>query len=165
MTRDCRRSEEDTMHIGPRAARPIVTALTVTALAIAGCGGGGNGAKATPTSSPKATTTSSPEASPTSSPKPSAGTVLSLQADMSQLKFDASTLSAKPGKVTIVMKNPSPLPHDVAIEGNGVDTAGKVVNQGGTSTATATLKAGTYSFYCTVDNHRQAGMEGTLTVK
>jgi plastocyanin len=164
MTRDYRGSEEDTMHTSPRVARAIGALLSVTALAIAGCGGG-NGAQATPTSSPKATPTSSPAATPTSSPKGSAGTVLSLQADMSQLKFDASTLSAKPGKVTIVMKNPSPLPHDVAIEGNGVDVAGKVVNQGGTSTATATLKAGTYTFYCTVDNHRQAGMEGTLTVK
>jgi plastocyanin len=144
------------MHICPRAARPIAAVLTVTALAITGCGGG-SGSKATPTSSPKAT--------PTSSPKSSAGTVLSLQADPSQLKFDKSALSAKPGKVTIVMKNPSPLPHDVAIEGNGVDAVGKVVNQGGTSTATATLKAGTYTFYCSVDNHRQGGMEGTLTVK
>jgi hypothetical protein len=53
----------------------------------------------------------------------------------------------------------------VAIEGDGADVAGKVVNQGGTSTATATLKAGTYTFFCTVDNHRQAGMEGKLTVK
>jgi plastocyanin len=164
MTRDYRGSEEDTMHICPRIARPIVAVLTVTALATTGCGGG-DGGKATPTSSPKATPTNSPTATPTNSPKSSAGTVLSLQADMSRLKFDRSTLSAKPGKVTIAMKNPSPLPHDVAIEGNGVDAAGKVVNQGGTSTATATLKAGTYSFYCTVDHHRQAGMEGTLTVK
>jgi plastocyanin len=164
MTRDYRGSEEDTMHISPRAARPIVAVLTVTALAIAGCGGG-NGAQATPTSSPKATPTSSPAATSTSSPKASAGAVLSLHADMSQLKFDKSALSAKPGKVTIVMTNPSPLPHDVAIQGNGVDASGKVVDQGATSTATATLKAGTYSFYCTVDNHRQAGMEGTLTVK
>jgi plastocyanin len=144
------------MHICPRAARATIAVLTTSALAITACGGGG-GAKATPTSSPKAT--------PTSSPVPSAGTVLSLQADKSQLKFDKSALSSKPGKVTIAMKNPSPLPHDVAIEGNGADVAGKVVNQGGTSTATATLKAGTYTFYCTVDNHRQAGMEGKLTVK
>jgi plastocyanin len=154
MTREYRRSEEDIMHICPRAARPIAAVL-MTALAVTGCGGGG-GEKATPTSSPKATSTSSP--------KESAG-VLSLQADASQLKFDKSALSAKPGKVTIVMKNPSPLPHDVAIEGNGVDVKGKVVNQGGTSTAIASLKAGTYTFYCSVDNHRQAGMEGTLTVK
>ena len=144
------------MHICPRAARLIAAVLTVTTLAITGCGGG-SGSKATPTSSPKAT--------PTSSAKSSARAVLSLQADPSQLKFDKSTLSAKPGKVTIVMKNPSPLPHDVAIEGNGVDVKGEVVNQGGTSTAAATLKAGTYTFYCSVDAHRQAGMEGTLTVK
>ena len=142
------------MHSCPRAARPIVAVLTATAVAISGCGGGG-GEKA-PTSSPKAT--------PTSSLTESAGT-LSLQADQSQLKFDKSALSAKPGKVTIVMQNPSALPHDVAIEGNGVDVTGKTVNQGGTSTATANLKAGTYTFYCSVDNHRQAGMEGTLTVK
>jgi plastocyanin len=147
-------AKEDTMHICPRAARSIAAALTATALAIAGCGGGGE--KATPTNSPKAT--------PTGSPTESAGT-LSLQADQSQLKFDKTALSARPGKVTIVMKNPSTLPHDVAIEGNGVDVKGKTVTQGGTSTATATLKAGTYTFYCSVDSHRQAGMEGTLTVK
>jgi len=143
------------VHICPRAAQPIVAVFTATAVAISGCGGGGE-EKATPTSSPKATRTSSPTES--------AG-VLSLQADQSQLKFDKSALSAKPGKVTIVMQNPSALPHDVAIEGNGVDVTGKTVNQGGTSTATANLKAGTYTFYCSVDNHRQAGMEGTLTVK
>ncbi|HEY6892226.1 MAG TPA: plastocyanin/azurin family copper-binding protein [Solirubrobacter sp.] len=143
------------MHICPRAARPIVAVFTATAFAISGCGGGGQ-EKATPTSSPSATRASSPTES--------AG-VLSLQADQSRLKFDKSELSAKPGKVTIVMTNPSALPHDVAIEGNGVDVKGKTVSQGGTSTATATLKAGTYTFYCSVDNHRQAGMEGTLTIK
>jgi len=155
MSRDYRGTEEDTVHICPRAAQPIVAVFTATAVAISGCGGGGE-EKATPTSSPKATRTSSPTES--------AG-VLSLQADQSQLKFDKSALSAKPGKVTIVMQNPSALPHDVAIEGNGVDVTGKTVNQGGTSTATANLRAGTYTFYCSVDNHRQAGMEGTLTVK
>src|SRR4051812_43590536 len=98
------------MHICPRAVRPIVAVLIGTALAICGCGGGG-GEKATPTSSPKATSTSPAAATPTSSPTESAGT-LSLHADQNQLKFDKSALSAKPGKVTIVMKNPSALPHD-----------------------------------------------------
>jgi plastocyanin len=151
MFRNYRLCEEDTMHICPRAARPIVVLFTATAFAISGCGGGG-GEKATPTSSPNAAGTET-------------GGVLSLQADRSQLKFDKSALSAKPGKVTIVMTNPSALPHDVAIEGNGVDVTGKTVSQGGTSTVTAKLKPGTYTFYCSVDNHRQAGMEGTLTIK
>ena len=66
------------------------------------------------------------------------------------------------------MGNPSTVPHAVSIEGNGVDekgtggTAG--VGQGQKSTVSANLKAGTYTFYCPVDGHKQAGMEGTLTV-
>jgi uncharacterized cupredoxin-like copper-binding protein len=39
------------------------------------------------------------------------------------------------------------------------------VQGGKTSTVTADLKAGTYKFYCSVDGHRAAGMEGTLTVR
>jgi uncharacterized cupredoxin-like copper-binding protein len=37
--------------------------------------------------------------------------------------------------------------------------------QGGSKTVSATLRAGTYKFYCSVPGHRQAGMEGTLTVQ
>jgi plastocyanin len=82
------------------------------------------------------------------------------------LKYNVTSLTAKPGKVTLVMKNPSQLPHDVAIKGKGIKPAkGKVVTQGGTSRATATLKAGTYTFYCSVPGHEQAGMKGTLKVK
>ena len=132
------------MHIP--ATRPLIPALIVTALAIGGCGGGAKKA-----------------ASP--SPSAAGGATLSLQADASQLKFDKTALSAKAGTVTIVMKNPSQLQHDVAIDGNGVNAVGKVVGNGGTSTAAASLKAGTYTFFCSVDGHRQAGMEGTLTVK
>ena len=53
MSRDYRGTEEDTMHICPRAAQPIVAVFSATALAISGCGGGGE-ERATPTSSPKA---------------------------------------------------------------------------------------------------------------
>jgi plastocyanin len=81
-----------------------------------------------------------------------------------QLKFDKSSLTAKAGKVTIVMDNPSDLPHAVEIEGDGVEVAGEVVMKGGVSKATADVKAGEYEFYCPVGNHKDAGMEGTLTV-
>ena len=36
---------------------------------------------------------------------------------------------------------------------------------GGTKTLTMTLAPGTYTYYCSVPGHRQAGMQGTLTVK
>lgn len=80
------------------------------------------------------------------------------------LKFDKSSLTAAPGKVTIVMDNPSDLPHAVEIEGAGVEVAGDTVMKGGVSKASAEVKAGEYEFYCPVGNHKDAGMEGTLTV-
>ena len=63
------------------------------------------------------------------------------------------------------MANKSSVPHDIAVRGAGVSQVGAVVQNGGTSTVTATLKPGTYTFYCSVDGHEAAGMKGTLTVK
>lgn len=81
------------------------------------------------------------------------------------LKYTKKTLSAPAGKVTITMPNPSPVPHNIAIKGAGVSVKGKVVGKGGTSTVSAKLKKGRYTFYCSVPGHEGAGMKGTLTVK
>jgi uncharacterized cupredoxin-like copper-binding protein len=62
------------------------------------------------------------------------------------------------------MKNPSGLPHGIAVEGHGVDKDGKTVQKGGTSKVTVTLRKGTYEFYCPVDGHKAAGMKGKLVV-
>jgi plastocyanin len=93
------------------------------------------------------------------------GSTLRLSADKSKLAFDKTSLTAKAGKVTLVMANPSGIPHAVGVEGKGVDKHGKTVQKGGTSTVSANLKAGTYEFYCPVDGHKAAGMEGKLVVK
>ena len=136
-----------------RAATLLAGAAGALTLATAGCGGGGGGGS-----------TSGGSAAP--SPATGASTKLNIKADPGGLlRFDKKTLQAKAGKVTITMANPSQLSHSVAIEGNGVDAEGQVVGPSGTSTASATLKPGTYTFYCTVPGHRQAGMQGTLTVK
>ena len=80
------------------------------------------------------------------------------------LKFDKTELTAKPGKVTISMDNPSDVPHAVEVEGNGVEEETKTVT-GAKADVTVDLKAGEYEFYCPVDGHKEAGMEGTLTVR
>jgi plastocyanin len=91
-------------------------------------------------------------------------TKLKLTADPGgALKFDKTELSAKPGKVTITMDNPSDVPHAVEVEGNGVEEETKTLTKG-TADVTVDLKAGKYEFYCPVDGHKEAGMEGTLTV-
>jgi plastocyanin len=105
------------------------------------------------------------EAEPEAAAKGPGGTV-ELAAAESELKFDTTELTSKPGKVTIDFNNPSTIPHNVEIE----DESGKVL--GGTETiagkeesATVELAAGTYTFFCSIPGHRQAGMEGTLVVK
>jgi plastocyanin len=93
---------------------------------------------------------------------------LKLRADASALKYNVTKLSAKPGKVTLQMTNPGAIPHDIALKGGGLarPAKGKIVTNGGVSTATASVKAGKrYTFYCSVPGHEAAGMKGVLTVK
>jgi plastocyanin len=94
------------------------------------------------------------------------GRTLTLSADPGgELRFDTGALEARAGEITIQMENPSSVPHNVSIEGRGVDEEGRTVGKGGRSTVTAELRPGEYDFYCSVAGHRQGGMEGTLTVR
>lgn len=93
------------------------------------------------------------------------GGTIPLAADESALAYDTTSLTSKPGKVTIDFTNPSALEHDVAIEGNGEEIAGSELIAKSKTSVSAELAPGTYTFYCTVPGHREAGMEGTLTVK
>jgi plastocyanin len=100
---------------------------------------------------------------------PPSGTIktLAISADPSgQLRFDKDTLQAAKGNVRITMHNPSPIPHNVSLEGpGGVNKQGKTVGKGGASEVETALKPGSYTYFCSVPGHRQAGMEGTLTIK
>jgi plastocyanin len=95
----------------------------------------------------------------------SASTTLNVEADATALAFNTTKLTAQAGKVTIDFKNPSPIPHNVVIEQNGKELSGFEPIAEGEESETAELKPGTYTFYCSVPGHREAGMEGTLTVK
>jgi len=94
-----------------------------------------------------------------------AATTLDLAADPTAIAYDQTELSAKAGKVTIDFTNPSPLEHNVVIEQNGKELAGFEPIAESEESETADLKPGTYTFYCSVPGHREAGMEGTLTVE
>ena len=97
----------------------------------------------------------------------SASTTKNLSANKTKLAFNKTTIRVtlpSDRKVTLVMANPSSFPHAIAVEGHGVDKKGQTVNKGGTSRVTATLKKGTYTFYCPVDGHKAAGMKGKLIV-
>jgi plastocyanin len=93
------------------------------------------------------------------------GETLMLVADPNgDLSFDQTELTAAAGEVTIELMNDSGVPHNVEIEGNGVEEVSDTISEGSTS-LTVTLEPGEYEFYCAVPGHREGGMEGTLTVE
>jgi plastocyanin len=87
---------------------------------------------------------------------------LTIDADPNgQLLFTASKATAKAGKITITTNNTSGVPHNIAIDGKGKTP----IEPKGTKSFTADFAPGTYTYYCQVPGHEQAGMKGTLTVK
>jgi plastocyanin len=147
-------------------ALSLILLLAALAIPVAGCGGDDDDDSGGGGSSAGTNTGGASKKSDTGGASGGGGAqTLRIAADPSgQLKFDKSSLTAKAGKVTVVMDNPSDLPHAVEIEGNGVEVEGETVNKGGVSKASGELKPGKYEFYCPVDSHKQAGMTGTLTV-
>jgi plastocyanin len=127
---------------------PLTAVLVALVLALAACGGGD-------------------ESEPAGGGGGGGGgSTIQVSADPNgALKFEQTSLEATAGEVTIDFTNDSSIPHDVKIEGNGVEGEGTDQVTGDSTSATVDLEPGTYTFYCSVDGHRQAGMEGTLTVK
>jgi plastocyanin len=81
------------------------------------------------------------------------------------LAYTFADAEAPPGDLQIDSPNESSVDHNIALEGGGVNEVGPVVKNGGVSTINVTVQNGEYQFFCTVTGHREAGMEGTLTVK
>jgi plastocyanin len=81
------------------------------------------------------------------------------------LSYQYASAEAPAGKLTIDSVNDESIGHNIAVEGNGVDEKGPVVQGGATSKIEVTLKPGDYTFYCSVPGHREGGMAGKLTVK
>jgi plastocyanin len=93
------------------------------------------------------------------------GGTVKLAADPTQIAYVQKSLSSKPGKVTVDFDNPAQISHDVAIaQGSQEIAKSDLITQSKTSVS-ADLAPGSYDFYCTVPGHREAGMQGTLTVK
>jgi plastocyanin len=134
-----------------RHALLFLIVLSALALGLAACGGGNEAA----TTGGGATTAGG-----------AGGETLALAADPGgALKFDKTSLEATAGNVTIDFTNDSSLPHDVKLEGPGVEDEGTDTITGSSTSVTLDLQPGEYTFFCSVDGHRAAGMEGKLVVK
>jgi plastocyanin len=79
-----------------------------------------------------------------------------------QLAFVTNKAQSPAGAITVKMANKSSTPHDIVIDGKGKS---QTVQNGAVGQFKADFTAGTYTYYCSVDGHRAAGMQGKLTVK
>jgi plastocyanin len=139
--------------------------LALASVALVACGG--SDSTTTTSSAEEAGGGAAAESGKESGGSEGGGSSVKFEADPSgELAYTTTEASAKAGNVTVDFKNPQSLTHDVAIEDSGGKEVGKteLIGEGETST-TVDLKPGTYTYYCTVPGHREAGMEGTLTVK
>jgi plastocyanin len=82
------------------------------------------------------------------------------------LVFQPNGLTAKPGNVAVTYDNPSPVPHSIAVSTANGNVLGEVqpFTNGKQTVDLTNLAPGKYTFYCTVPGHREAGMQGSLTV-
>ncbi|HEY3106898.1 MAG TPA: plastocyanin/azurin family copper-binding protein [Gaiellaceae bacterium] len=135
---------------------PLAACAAAVVLALAACGGGGG----------SATTGGGGGATTGGGGGGGGGSTVQLAADPSgALKFDQTSLEASAGSVTINFTNQSSLPHNVKLEGPGVEDQGTDTITGSSTSVTVDLQPGEYTFFCSVDGHRAAGMEGKLVVK
>ena len=81
------------------------------------------------------------------------------------LYFVFADATAPAGQLTIESPNDSSVDHNIALEGGGINEEGPVVKNGGVSEIEVDVEPGEYTFYCSVEGHREGGMEGTLTVE
>jgi plastocyanin len=144
-----------------RRASAVAVVAALAVLGLAACGGSSNN-DTTAASTPANTATSGGGAAGGGG----GATVDFSTPSGTELAYNQKSASTKAGTVTIDFQNNESISHDVAIE----DSSGKTIAQtdlvaSGSTSTTADLTPGSYTFFCTVPGHREAGMVGPLTVK
>jgi plastocyanin len=144
-----------------KKASAVLAVAALSVLGLAACGGSSNDNSTTAASTPASTTPAGGGGGA------GGGSTVDISTPSgSDLAFDQKDVSAKAGTVTIDFDNKQALSHDVKIaDSSGKELGGTDLVSSGTANATVDLQPGTYTFFCSVPGHKEAGMEGTLTVK
>jgi len=82
----------------------------------------------------------------------------------SEFKIALPSTPVHAGQVTFDVQNEGKIPHDLVVQGNGVDAKTPLLDAGRSKTLSVDLKPGTYDLFCSVPGHKEAGMDVKLTV-
>lgn len=79
------------------------------------------------------------------------------------ITLPSKTLPA--GTYTFKVTNKGKFPHNLTVDGAGVeDKTSPTLAPGSAGDLTVTLQKGSYEFYCSVDGHKDKGMDLTVQV-
>jgi uncharacterized cupredoxin-like copper-binding protein len=131
----------------------LAALATVFGLALAGCGGDDS--------------SSTTAASSTTTAAQAGGGGSSVDVSETEYKLNPSDPTVKAGQVSFNVTNDGQVVHNLEVEGpNGEQELNSDLSPGQSGTLSVDLsKPGKYEFYCPVDDHKQMGMEGEITVK
>jgi plastocyanin len=89
-----------------------------------------------------------------------------VDVSLTDFAIDPPNPSVAAGTVTFAVSNDGQAPHNLEVEGGGVEEALPTdLSAGDSGELTVDLQPGTYEWYCPVGNHAAMGMEGELTVE
>jgi uncharacterized cupredoxin-like copper-binding protein len=129
------------------------------AVPVVGCGGSSND---------NSTSNAATQGSTSGAAAQATGPGGTVNLTATDFKFDPSDTTVKSGQVTLNEKNDGQVTHSLEIEdvtpGHDQELEGDV-SPGSSGKLTVNLAPGKYEFYCPIDNHKEMGMEGELTVK
>lgn len=142
--------------------------LALAALTLVACGGSDSSSDTTSSSAETTAESTGGGSEGSGGGASSGGSVVKIEAaEGTDLAYTTDAATAKAGQVSVEFTNPQSLSHDVAVEDSSGEEVGgtELVASGKTVATIGDLKPGKYTFFCTVPGHREAGMEGTLTVE
>ena len=128
-------------------------AILAIAVALAGCGEDEGNSKGSVTAQ-------------AGKPIPVSGFEYGFEPGTITVRGGAGGGASKPVPVTFELKNDGSLPHDIHVRKDDSDLGGtEAVGDGDEASATVELEPGEYEFICSVGDHAELGMKGTLEVR
>jgi uncharacterized cupredoxin-like copper-binding protein len=125
---------------------------------------GGEETTAAETTAPSTTTTTAETSTTQTATTSTTQAAQNVVAKETEFKIALPKIAVHAGRVTFDVQNDGKIPHDLVVEGNGIDEKTPLLDAGESKTLSVDLKPGTYDLYCSVPGHKQAGMDLKLTV-
>lgn len=126
----------------------LLASVAALAMALAACGGGTDD-----------TTDAGSEA-----PVAEAGAATFVGDDTLKWTSAPDTAELVDGSLEVTIECAGAVPHNIVFEGVDDDAVLAECSGNDEATATLTVEPGTYSYYCSIPGHREAGMVGEVTL-